>query len=252
MRSVAFATAADLGLAVAMDIRDGLAEAAANARVWTLGLPSGRTCLPVLEALGGLRDLDLEPLRILLPDAYCVRQGDSLRSCPDDAPHSVYEFLRCNFPKFWTKLGTTKEDRILVPRPDRLGEISRTLGGHGIDLMLVASGSSDGHVAFNSPGSSRTSTERIVTLPPSTRRDNLRTYPHFGSLSAVPEIGVTIGIDDISAWSHRAVLILTGREKAEALRRVQAANSYDEEWPSTIIHECRSARIYTDQGALNK
>jgi len=118
----------------------------------------------------------------------------------------------------------------------------------GIDLFLLASGATDGHVAFNSTGSPRESRTRIVPLSDETRRDNLQTSPSFGSLENVPREGVTVGIATI-AEAREAIMALTGASKRLTLRRIVEASGYDPSWPATVIHECAVREIVADAAA---
>jgi glucosamine-6-phosphate deaminase len=118
----------------------------------------------------------------------------------------------------------------------------------GIDFFILACGASDGHVAFNPPGSTRESRTRIIELPDSTRRDNLQTFPEFGSLSAVPTHGISVGIATITD-AKEAAMLLWGKGKAESLARINAANRYDPAWPATVIHECAGGQILSDREA---
>lgn len=79
----------------------------------------------------------------------------------------------------------------------------------GVDLQLLGIGS-DGHIGFNEPSSSLTSSTRIKTLTEQTRRDNAR---FFGALDEVPRHVVTQGLGTIAAARH-AVLVATGATKA--------------------------------------
>ena len=82
----------------------------------------------------------------------------------------------------------------------------------GIDLQVLGIGS-DGHLAFNEPGSSLSSTTRLKTLTEETRRDNAR---FFDSLDAVPHHVLTQGLGTILEARH-LLLIATGASKAEAV-----------------------------------
>ena len=82
----------------------------------------------------------------------------------------------------------------------------------GVDLQVLGIGS-DGHLAFNEPGSSLSSTTRIKTLTEQTRRDNAR---FFGSLDEVPHHVLTQGLGTILRARH-LLLIATGAGKAEAI-----------------------------------
>jgi len=83
----------------------------------------------------------------------------------------------------------------------------------GIDLQILGIGT-DGHIAFNEPGSSLGSRTRLKTLTSETVQDNARffTDPH-----EVPRLAVTMGVGTILE-SRRCLLLATGQAKAEAIR----------------------------------
>ncbi len=81
----------------------------------------------------------------------------------------------------------------------------------GVDVQLLGLGS-DGHLAFNEPGSSLASRTRIKTLTAQTRKDNAR---FFSSLDEVPAHVLTQGLGTILEARH-LLLIATGESKADA------------------------------------
>jgi len=84
----------------------------------------------------------------------------------------------------------------------------------GIDLQLLGIGS-NGHIAFNEPGSAQDSRTRIVDLKESTIKDNAR---FFKDESEVPRQAVTMGIGTILE-AKRIVLLATGSNKKDALTK---------------------------------
>lgn len=78
-----------------------------------------------------------------------------------------------------------------------------------MDLQLLGIGT-DGHLAFNEPGSSLASRTRIKTLTEQTRRDNAR---FFGGPHDVPRHVLTQGLGTILEARH-LLLIGTGEAKA--------------------------------------
>jgi glucosamine-6-phosphate deaminase len=82
----------------------------------------------------------------------------------------------------------------------------------GVDVQFLGIGS-DGHLAFNEPGSSLASRTRIKTLTAQTRKDNAR---FFGSLDEVPKHVLTQGLGTILEARH-LLLIATGEGKAGAV-----------------------------------
>jgi glucosamine-6-phosphate deaminase len=83
----------------------------------------------------------------------------------------------------------------------------------GIDLQVLGIGS-DGHIAFNEPGSSLGSRTRLKTLTEETVRDNAR---FFGSAEMVPRLAITVGVGTILE-SRQCLLLAVGPHKARAIR----------------------------------
>lgn len=90
----------------------------------------------------------------------------------------------------------------------------------GIELFLCGVGS-DGHIAFNEPGSSLASGTRIKTLTKETIVANARFFD--GDINAVPRSAVTVGVKTVTD-AREVVLIADGRGKAEAVRRAVEGN----------------------------
>jgi glucosamine-6-phosphate deaminase len=44
---------------------------------------------------------------------------------------------------------------------------------------------------------------------------------------------------------------LIGSHKAQAFARINAASTYESDWPSTIIRECKDYYILADKAAAN-
>jgi glucosamine-6-phosphate deaminase len=82
----------------------------------------------------------------------------------------------------------------------------------GIDLQVLGIGS-DGHVAFNEPGSSLGSRTRRVTLTEQTLDDNAR---FFDKKSDVPRHAISMGVGTIMD-ARKLVMVVNGKNKAPAL-----------------------------------
>jgi glucosamine-6-phosphate deaminase len=89
----------------------------------------------------------------------------------------------------------------------------------GIDLQLLGLGS-NGHIAFNEPGSPGDSRTRIINLTERTIKDNAR---FFEDASEVPGRAITMGIGTI-VEARKIVLLATGNNKAEAVAKVLKGN----------------------------
>lgn len=226
-----FETPESLGEAIAAHVSRRVAQAEGR---FLLGCPTGRTPRPIYAALTK-RKVDLRHVTLVMMDEYLVAGRWATE------PWSCHAFVRqqMNFGA----------GEIWFPDPaDPAAYDRRIADAGGIDLFLLASGASDGHVAFNSTGSPRDSRTRIVPLSEQTRRDNLQTSPSFGSLENVPRQGVSVGIATITE-AREAIMLLTGASKRVSLRRILAATAYDPAWPATVIHECAVREIVADAAA---
>jgi glucosamine-6-phosphate deaminase len=249
-----YATPDELGDAIARRVLEEIDAAHRASRPFLLGCPTGRTPRPIFAAMARRlreRPRPLEHVVLVMMDEYLVHEGGQLVYASGDAPWSCHYFAReeivapLNAPLPVRQ--QIREANVWFPYPRDPGVYDdRIADAGGIDLFLLASGASDGHVAFNPPGSARDSRTRIIELSDETRRDNLQTFPSFGTLDAVPGHGVSVGMATIAA-SKAAIMVVWGAGKRLTLSRMRAATTYDPSWPATIIHECRNPEIVCDE-----
>jgi len=215
-----FDDAAALGRALAREIAD--------ARPSLLGCPAGRSLLSTYRALAGSS-----------LDATIVMMDEYVPVPPPGAHHSCRGFA---LREIAAPLGLPAE-RVWLPDPDDPAAYDeRIAAAGGIDLFLLASGASDGHVAMLGPGSPRDGRTSLVDLAETTRRDNLRTFPEFASLDEVPHRGVSVGLGVIG--EARALrLVLHGEDKRRAVDRLLALDAFDPAWPASIVHDHPDAQI---------
>lgn len=116
----------------------------------------------------------------------------------------------------------------------------------GVDVQLLGIGT-DGHIAFNEPGSSLASRTRSKALHRQTREDNARFFD--GDLDAVPTRCVTQGIGTIMDARH-LVLIALGEGKAEAVREL-IEGPVSALWPATALQLHPHVTVVVDTGAAS-
>jgi glucosamine-6-phosphate deaminase len=163
-------------------------------------------------------------------------------SCHHFAHVEIAGRLNESLPSKWH----VQSESIWFPDPHRPEAYDRRIAeAGGIDFFILASGASDGHVAFNPPGSSRDTRTRIIALSDETRRDNLQTFPTFGTFAEVPSHGISVGIDTIAS-AREAVMVVWGAAKRLTLSRILGAERYDPDWPATVIHEVSAREILCD------
>ena len=117
----------------------------------------------------------------------------------------------------------------------------------GVDLQILGIGT-DGHIAFNEPGSSLASRTRIKTLTRQTRLDNARFFDD--DVDAVPTHCLTQGLATIMAARH-VVLVATGRSKAEAVHQL-VEGPVSAMWPATILQHHPHVTVLLDDAAARR
>ncbi|MDO5711387.1 MAG: glucosamine-6-phosphate deaminase [Micrococcales bacterium] len=117
----------------------------------------------------------------------------------------------------------------------------------GVDVQFLGIGS-DGHVAFNEPGSSLASRTRIKTLTAQTRADNARFFG--GDVEAVPQHCITQGIGTIMEARH-LLLIASGEGKAEAIHHL-VEGPISARWPATILQMHPHVTVLLDPSAAGR
>ncbi|ARK06957.1 MULTISPECIES: glucosamine-6-phosphate deaminase [Cellulosimicrobium] len=121
------------------------------------------------------------------------------------------------------------------------------VGAGGVDLQILGIGT-DGHIAFNEPGSSLASRTRIKTLTAQTREDNAR---FFGDdVERVPRHCLTQGLATIMSARH-LVLLATGKGKAEAVHQL-VEGPVSAMWPATIMQMHPHATVLVDDAAASR
>jgi glucosamine-6-phosphate deaminase len=175
-----------------------------------LGLATGSSPLPVYDELANRHEggLDFSQASAFTLDEYV--------GLPAGHPESYREVIRREFtnrvniaPENVHGPDGTAQD---IPAACQAYEEAIAAAG-GVDLQLLGVGT-DGHLAFNEPGSSFASRTRIKSLIEQTRRDNAR---FFNSLAEVPHHVLTQGLGTIMEARH-VILLATGAQKAQAVR----------------------------------
>jgi len=116
---------------------------------------------------------------------------------------------------------------------------------NGIDLQVLGLGT-NGHIGFNEPGTPFTSRTDIVDLAQATLDANAR---FFDSIDEVPTQAVTMGIESIMEGKE-IVLLVSGEEKAEALKRT-IKGEITESFPASILQTHQHVTIIADEAALS-
>ncbi|MFT7598025.1 MAG: glucosamine-6-phosphate deaminase [Acidimicrobiales bacterium] len=104
----------------------------------------------------------------------------------------------------------------------------------GVDWQLLGLGT-NGHIAFNEPGSAHNSVTRMVELAEASRRANQRA---FADLESVPRYALTQGIGTIMG-AGSLLLLAFGPDKARAVRAMI-------EGPVTVAVPASALQLHAD------
>ena len=114
----------------------------------------------------------------------------------------------------------------------------------GIDLQILGIGS-NGHIAFNEPGTDFDSFIHLVDLKESTIKDNSR---FFSSIEEVPTRAITMGLRSIMQ-AKRIILIAKGKNKNHAIKALFDEHGIDETLPVSVLKLHPNVEIYCDKDA---
>ncbi|MDR1430707.1 MAG: 6-phosphogluconolactonase [Propionibacteriaceae bacterium] len=252
-KPIIVANPGELGSLVARRIVDAMIRAASGP--FLLGCPTGRTPEPVFPQLAGLlaeANVDVSRLVVVLMDEYLDRDQRSFSLVDPALDYSCVGYAE----RFIVKPildATGVAPQVWHAEPDDPANYDAQLReAGGIDLFLLASGASDGHVAFNPQGVGRDSITRVIELPELTRRDNVATWPTLDSIDQVPEWGISVGISTIVDLSREAIMMLTGTDKRRAYDRITSARAYEPDWPATCVNAIENHLVIADRLAAGK
>jgi glucosamine-6-phosphate deaminase len=175
---------------------------------------------------------------------------DEYTGLPADHPQSYARFMKDNF---FNAIDIPPQNTHIPngTAPDLEAEClayeESILSSGGIELFLGGIGS-DGHIAFNEPGSSLASRTRIKTLTRETRIANARFFD--GNMEKVPATALTVGIGTIMD-AREVLIIVSGSNKAAALKAaVEGGISH---WcPLSCLQTHRRAIIVCDEDAAGE
>ena len=179
---------------------------------FVLGLPTGSSPLGIYREFIKMKNegkLSFKNVRTFNMDEYTGLAPDHPQSYRYFMMQNLFNHIDIDPSSIHILDGTAKD-----PQEEcRLYEEAISNEG-GIELFLGGMGS-DGHIAFNEPGSSLSSRTRVKTLTEETKNANARFFG--GNPKNVPGTALTVGVGTVMD-AREVVIIVSGRSKARALR----------------------------------
>lgn len=210
-----------------------------------LGLPTGETPVPVYRALAKRHrqcGLTFARVKVFLLDEYVglpAEHPQRFRNVIErefvshvDLPSGAVRGLDGSAKDPSTECAAFERDIAAVG---------------GVDLQLLGIGT-NGHVAFNEPGSSLSSRTRLCSLAYRTRLDNAADFG--GTLDSVPTHCLTQGLATIMEARH-LVVIATGSSKAAAVEQL-VEGPVSARWPASVLQFHPQVTVLVDHGSATR
>ena len=186
-------------------------------------LPTGSTPLGLYKELVS-RELDWGAVMTYNLDVYIMNPSH---------PQSYQTFMKENL---FDKINIYPSN---CQFPDRnVQSYEQRLKGIPADLCILGIGT-NGHIAFNEPGSSFDSRTRVVHLDEQTIKDNSR---FFDSIDDVPTQAITMGLGTIMD-SKKIVLMANGVHKFQILN-VAMNGGVTENVPASILQNHDNVKVF--------
>jgi glucosamine-6-phosphate deaminase len=207
-----------------------------------LGLPTGRTPIPLYEELVALyREGRADFSRAT---AFNL---DEFVGIPGRDPRSYGAFMRRHL---FDHINLPPGRRHVLNGMARVAEVEcaqyeRAIArAGGLDLVILGLGA-NGHIGFNEPAEALVARTHRTRLATSTRRANAALFDH--ALNRVPRQGLSMGMATILHARH-IVVLATGRAKAGCVAKM-ISGPMTPRLPASFLQLHRHAEVWLDRAA---
>ena len=173
---------------------------------------------------------------------------DEYKGLPKTHPQSYAYFMRKNL---FDGLGihsenTNIENGMAADEEKECARYDEVLEQLPRDIQLLGLGS-NGHIAFNEPGTPFGSGTHVVALAESTVKDNARL---FDDISEVPRKAFTMGIRQIMQ-AKKVLILASGANKADAVAKM-VKGEVTEAVPASVLQLHPDCTLIVDKAAAAK
>jgi glucosamine-6-phosphate deaminase len=231
--------------AVARAFAKDIARTLASQPALVIGLPTGRTPIPLYRELVRLHRAGRADF-----SRTSTFNLDEFVGVPARDPRSYQAFMRRHL-----------FDHVNVPRRrmhflnGAADDVARECARYeraieragGIDLQILGLGT-NGHIGFNEPARALAARTHRVRLRPATRRANATSFGN--RVAAVPRDALSMGMATI-LYAKRIVLLATGATKARCVERM-IEGLVTPRLPASFLQLHRNTEIWLDRAAAGK
>jgi glucosamine-6-phosphate deaminase len=217
---------------------------AANPGV-VLGLPTGRTPIPLYRELARLHAAgraDFSRASTFNLDEFLGVSAADPRSYRAFMQRHLFDHVNLSPRRIHFLNGGATSDAAVQRECDRYERAIARVGG--INLQILGLGM-NGHIGFNEPARALAARTHCSRLKPATRRANA---PLFGNrLAAVPREALSMGMATI-LHAKRIVLLATGATKARCVERM-LFGPVTPRLPASFLQLHQQVEIWLDRAA---
>ena len=228
--------------AMSAECAEILGEIIRNNPAATLGLATGSTVLGVYARLREMcekGEIFFKNIKTVNLDEYVGLSGDNEQSYAYFMRTNLFDHIDIDPKNIFIPCGVARD---LAAECKGYYDLLTNLPR---DVQLLGLGS-NGHIAFNEPGSPFDSRTRVVQLYESTVNDNSRL---FARPEDVPTHAITMGIADIMS-SKRILLLASGVNKAQAVRDM-VRGEVTVDCPASILQRHHDVTVILDKQAAS-
>ena len=230
--------------AAARSLAHAIARAlAANPRL-VLGLPTGRTPVPLYRELVTLRQAgraDFSHATTFNLDEFAGLRGDDPRSYRAFMQRHLFDGINLPPRRINFLNGAARSAAAECARYERA--IARA---GGIDLLILGLGT-NGHIGFNEPADALVAATHLTVLSDGTRRANRAL---FDGRARASRHALSMGMATI-LHARRIVLLATGASKARCVERM-IEGPVTPRLPGSFLQLHRCAEIWLDRAAASR
>lgn len=208
-----------------------------------LGLATGTSPLGLYERMvadhekNGTSYAEIKAINL---DEYIGLGAEHPQSYAYFMRENLFRYIDIDAANVYIENGTAADEQAECERYDRL------LAAFARDFQLLGLGS-NGHIAFNEPGTPFDSATHAVTLTHSTIRDNARL---FSEIDEVPRKAFTMGLKSI-LQAKKILVLASGENKADAVRRLMRG-VVTEDLPASVLWRHADCTLIADKAAASK
>ena len=230
---------------VAKRLARAIARCVAGKPDLVLGLPTGRTPIPLYAELVRLHRagrIDFSAVTTFnLDEFWRVSSRDPRSYCAFMRAH-LFDHVNIDRRRTHMLNGMAADAAAECRRYERA--IARA---GGIDLQILGLGA-NGHIGFNEPGGFLHARTHRTPLRAATRRANASLFG--GAASAVPKEALSMGMATI-LHARRIVLVATGGEKSRCVEQM-IEGPVTPQIPASFLQLHRSSEVWLDRAAASR